>query len=51
MLSVFATPNDLGGETPVLLHAVQPKDLESFLAHARRASTSDRGAGSGHEAA
>ena len=31
MLSVFATLNDLGGETPVLLHAVQPKDLEGFL--------------------
>src|SRR5687768_11869809 len=32
MLSVFATLNDLGGDKPVLLHAVQPKDLERFLA-------------------
>jgi len=32
MLSVFATAKDLGGEKPVLLHAVAPKDLERFLA-------------------
>ncbi len=32
MLGVFATAKDLGGEKPVLLHAVQPKDLERFLA-------------------
>ena len=32
MLGVFATAKDIGGETPVLLHAVQPKDLERFLA-------------------
>lgn len=32
MLSVFATAKDLGGESPVLLHAVVPKDLERFLA-------------------
>jgi leucyl aminopeptidase len=31
MLSVFANLNDLGGETPVKLHAVLPKDLERFL--------------------
>jgi leucyl aminopeptidase len=32
MLSVFATSGDLGGQTPVKLHAVLPKDLERFLA-------------------
>ena len=32
MLSVFATASSLGGEKPVKLHAVQPKDLERFLA-------------------
>ena len=32
MLSVFTTAKDLGGESPVLLHAVAPKDLERFLA-------------------
>jgi len=32
MLGGFATAKDLGGEKPVLLHAVQPKDLERFLA-------------------
>jgi leucyl aminopeptidase len=31
MLSVFAGPNEAGGEKPVSLHAVMPKDLERFL--------------------
>ena len=31
MLSVFANLNERGGETPVKLHAVLPKDLERFL--------------------
>ncbi|MGH6815190.1 MAG: leucyl aminopeptidase family protein [Hyphomicrobiaceae bacterium] len=32
MLSVFATAGEVGSEKPVLLHAVQPKELERFLA-------------------
>jgi leucyl aminopeptidase len=32
MLSVFATGGDAGSDKPVLLHALQPKEVESFLA-------------------